>query len=410
MKALQYRMALLSIVVPLAFTNLSRAIGAEISPMLMGMNASARDGQNVFSVMKDLGVHTLRFDAPWNQVEVVRGQYSVPSWVESTVNSAVTNGMEPLVILAYGNPLYGGDKPRTDAERDAFSRYAAFVVAHFKGRVRYFELWNEWETHTGGTTPGSASDYVSLAKVAYPAIKSANSTAVVVAAGTADLKLAEVDSGYLAAFFKAGGMNYADGVGLHPYNEPKEDPRPEHSIQIVDAVHDLGIRTSLKPVPIYVTEMGYATYGGDRGVTDTAQAAYLARFLLLAASRDYIRGVWWYNLKDVGTQASIEEQHFGIFSPGLEKKVGAFMFESVTNMLGKNSTVTTGVSAGSYTTTVKTPTYSQVITWTDNNSASSSVETFPAQSPAKRLQLIDFAKSRPGTVTDMHITPSNSAH
>ncbi|CDL15204.1 hypothetical protein [Klebsiella pneumoniae IS46] len=36
-------------------------------------------------------------------------------------------------------------------------------------------------------------------------------------------------------------------------------------------------------------------------------------YIKLASERSYIKGVWWYDLKDDGTNKSFNEHNFGIF-------------------------------------------------------------------------------------------------
>ncbi len=197
--------------------------------------------------------------------------------------------IEPLLILAYGHPRYGRDKPRTREAIDAFSRYAAFVVAHFRGRVRLFDLWNEWDAHTGGTTEGSAEDYVALARVAYPAIKAANRDAIVLSGGISSLGLGQ---GWVERFVALGGLSYVDGVSVHPYNFDRAGAStPEAAIATLERVH---AALGAAPKPIYVTEMGYPAHTGKGGVSPEVAALDLTRFVLLASTRPYVAGVWWY--------------------------------------------------------------------------------------------------------------------
>ena len=115
---------------------------------LLGIGISINDPPNATSLAKAIGANAIRLDAPWKQIELSAGKYIIPEWLERTVTSMVNAGVTPLLILAYGNPLYdAGDKPTSREGIEAFARYAAFVVQHFKGRVFYYDLWNEWDAH-----------------------------------------------------------------------------------------------------------------------------------------------------------------------------------------------------------------------------------------------------------------------
>lgn len=300
------------------------------APFIVGIGRSIHDNDAAIAAMFALGVQSVRMDAPWAEIEVARGRYEIPKWLETAVDTARTHGVQPLLILEYGHPLYGTDKPRTDAAITAFSAYAAFVVKHFAGRVRLFDLWNEWDAHTGRTTEGSADDYVALARRAYPAIKAANPDAVVLTGGITSFGLAR---GWMERFFALGGAAFVDGVSLHPYNfDQRAANTPEAAIAELDRVNALAASAG-RMLPIYVTEIGYPTFTGRGGVSRETAAAYLARFVLLASTRPYVAGVWWYCLRDQGADPANKEHNFGVLDSALRAKPAAEALRSVGALL-----------------------------------------------------------------------------
>ena len=298
---------------------------------VVGIGLSINDPREATTAaMSELGVGAMRLDAPWATIENVPGRYYVPAWLEAAVDSANARGIEPLLILAYGHPAYGGDKPRTPVAIEAFTKYAAFVVRHFAGRVHRFDLWNEWDAHTGRTTPGSADDYVALARRAYPAIKAANPDATVLSGGISSYGLSR---GWVERFVELGGLAFVDGLSVHPYNfQERTANTPEAAIAELDRVHSLTMANG-RDVPIYVTEMGYPTFAGRGGVSAEVGAAYLARFMLLASTRPFVAGVWWYCLRDQGTEAANKEHNFGVFDAKLQPKPTAAALTAVAELL-----------------------------------------------------------------------------
>lgn len=297
---------------------------------VVGIGSSIHDPRESAAAMANLGVGSMRLDAPWATIERSPGRYYVPDWLDSAVDSAREHGIEPLLILAYGHPAYGNDKPRTMAEIEAFARYSAFVVGHFAGRVRWFDLWNEWDAHTGRTTPGSAEDYAALARRVYPAIKSANPDAVVLSGGISSYGLAR---GWVERFIAVGGLSYIDGLSIHPYNfQERTANTPEAAIAELDRVHALAVAAG-RDVPIYVTEMGYPAFAGRGGVAPDVAAAYLTRFVLLASTRPYIAGVWWYCLRDQGTEPGNKEHNFGVLDAALRVKPTGAALHAVAALL-----------------------------------------------------------------------------
>jgi len=292
----------------------------EENAFVVGVGRSIHDSDGVTqngvaSALSWLDVGSVRLDAPWKEIETALGRYAIPGWLDGAVDSARSRGVEPLLILAYGHPLHGGDKPRTPEAIAAFSQYAAFVADHFKGRVRLYDLWNEWDAHTGGTTEGSADDYVALARGAYPAIKAANGDAVVLSGGISSLGLGQ---GFVERFVALGGLQLVDGVSVHPYNFDRRDAStPEAAIAVLERVH-AAMGSSQKP--IYVTEMGYPAYTGKGGLSAEDAALALTRFVLLASTKPYVAGVWWYCLRDQGSDRANKEHNFGVLDNAFAPK------------------------------------------------------------------------------------------
>ncbi len=128
--------------------------------------------------MFDAGVNFIRIGqyenssdyTSWEWVERKRGEYSVLPALDDYVNSLVENGIHIEVQLLYGNPLYTSPAgrtpesvtpengsfhnpdrslysifwpPKTGEQIRAFTNYVSWMVNHFRGRVEYYEIWNE---------------------------------------------------------------------------------------------------------------------------------------------------------------------------------------------------------------------------------------------------------------------------
>src|ERR1700733_11844456 len=109
------------------------------------------------------GASSIRDDVSWDSVEQRKGHLAVPSGIEDEVNQSLQSRLEPLLILDYGNRFYdAGANPTSPEALSAFARYAAFIVGHFKGRVHFYEMWNEWNLTAGNTRSGTPEEYVRI--------------------------------------------------------------------------------------------------------------------------------------------------------------------------------------------------------------------------------------------------------
>ncbi|MFM0300648.1 cellulase family glycosylhydrolase [Paraburkholderia sediminicola] len=265
----------------------------------------------VLPLVRQVGMTSIRTDISWSGIERVKGVYEFDKEVDRSVDFTIQQGIEPLLILDYGNPLYdNGKKPISKEALRGFVNYAQAVVRHFGHKVRYYEIWNEWENGLGNTEPGHIDDYAALVKATYPAIKSVNPHTVVLVGAFTTGRL--MDGWYERLAF-LGALNTADGLSVHPYvYQPPSDCAPEHAFTLIDElVETLRSRYALQ-LPIYITEIGWPTNQGKSGASESVQAQMLERTLSLAAARPYVRGVWWYDLVDDGNDPSNKEANFGL--------------------------------------------------------------------------------------------------
>jgi hypothetical protein len=98
----------------------------------------------------------------WATVEQTKGRYVIDREVDRGINESVRKGVDILLTLDYGNNLYQTLKdspdfgptwhrghpflqcaPTTPEAVEGFANYCAFMANHFRGRIKYFEIWNE---------------------------------------------------------------------------------------------------------------------------------------------------------------------------------------------------------------------------------------------------------------------------
>lgn len=291
----------------------------------------------LLDLTKKLGADSVRADTGWKMVETTKGVYKIPPAWDQFVNNARDRGIEPLLILDYGNGFYDGGKlPRSQSAIEGFVRFATFVVTHFAGRVHYYEVWNEWNTGTGGYYPGgSAEAYSRLFDATYAAIKRVDPGAVVLAAaGYGD---------WYEQIARLGVAARADGVAIHPYvpKEPGYQPLvgsngPERSAKrVMDVENAMSRLSGGKEIPLYITEIGWSTSTGKRGYPEQDVASMAERSLLMFAALPYVRGVWWYDLIDDGPDSANPEARFGLFRQHYEFKPAGRVIESLAPVLRK---------------------------------------------------------------------------
>ncbi len=288
-------------------------------------NNNAAEG---FALARQAGIRSIRDEVSWGKIEKERGQLVMPPALNQYVDAAVQAGITPLLILDYGNSLYDdGNKPRSAEAIAAFTRYATFVAQHFRGKVRFYEVWNEWDNGGGGTIPGTVDDYVPLLKSVYAAIKRVDPNITVLS-----------DAVVLGDFQKMAQLNvlrYADGISVHPYffnHGPNKTPEAwANWMNATEA--SLSQANGGAAVPLYVTEIGWPTHWGTDGVSLVRSAAYAARLLLLARTMPFLKGLWWYDFINDGQDPHSTYNNYGLVWNDLTPKPGFYLVGDVTHSL-----------------------------------------------------------------------------
>jgi hypothetical protein len=151
----------------------------------------------------------------WSKPEL-----SIPPEFDNYVTDLVSNDITIYYTLNFwdkANHPGGWEVPsrfKTEEEISRYLEYVRFVVSHFKGRVRYYELWNEPNIKFPLQYVESA-DYINLAKRTIPVIKQIDPQAKIVVgctSGSADAESRE----YLFKILNSDLMPMADVVSWHP--------------------------------------------------------------------------------------------------------------------------------------------------------------------------------------------------
>jgi polysaccharide biosynthesis protein PslG len=294
------------------------------------------NAEQVLSLMSAGGFNSFRDDAFWGAIESEPGTHRFPEKygeLRKAMAGAAARGQKPMVVLAYGNRHYdAGGLVVSRSATDAYAKYAGFVARELKGQVRQFEIWNEWNSGFGSkpkVNRGDAQAYVRMLEPAAAAIHRANPDAEVIGGVTAG-----VDLKWFRAFIAAGGLAHIDAVSVHSYTLFRREINPEGAIVSLDKLHALLEEAEPRRViPVYVTEIGWPTNKGKHGVEEREAAMYLARFTLLARTRPWIAGVWWYDLIDDGDSDTKSEQRFGLVRRSLAPKPALHAAKSVAPLL-----------------------------------------------------------------------------
>jgi hypothetical protein len=226
----------------------------------------------------------------WKDLEPSRGVWDF-SRLDGLVAKAQQHNVDVILPLAM-TPQWASQRPNEPSSYtrgaaaapvniDDWIDYVKTVTARYKGRIAYYEMWNEM--NVAGTWTGSAAEIVSLQLAAYTAIKSVDPDAKLISASlTTSNGLA-----LLGHLLDLGYANSADIIGYHFYVTPSQ---PEAIATLYSQVSSL-LRQHGVNKQIWNTETGWMS--PMRFGNEDEAAAVLVRALLVGRSSGIERFLWY---------------------------------------------------------------------------------------------------------------------
>lgn len=261
------------------------------------------------ALMRKAGIGWVRTDFSWSGVERRPGTWSFEQ-LDETVAWAEAAGVRILPILDYD---VSWARP-AHRHLDQWLQYVRRLVTRYKGRLRYWEVWNEPNLEHFWHDKPDPKDYTKMLKATYEAIKQIDPEAVVLLGGTAGIPWS-----YLEGVYQSGGRDSFQVMNVHPYRYPQT---PEQRPLYDDLVRLRRLMDQYEAdsgKPIWITEFGWPTHQGSRGVTPERQAEILPRAYLLALQAG-VQVVFWYEFQAPEGKPDYNEHHFGIVHRDLAPK------------------------------------------------------------------------------------------
>lgn len=288
--------------------------------------------ERALELLEAAGVNSVRDDAYWSVAEPRRGKLRIHHNWRAYLETAQEHRLRPLLVLGYGNPLYDNyAKPRQPALRDAFGNYVGFISKELAGQANFYEVWNEWDRENP-VDDDFMRDYARLVEDTSSRLRASGQPVTILAGAVTSTGL---DVGFAERLLATGVLEKVDGLSLHPFVHCRFEERhtPEHWIAWLRRLDGDLQRVSGRPVPLYLTEIGWPSNEGRCGVDERTQAAYLARSLFLAQTLPDIKGVWWKSLTNDGDSRLDPEQNFGLFNQDLSPKPAYLTLKAISPTL-----------------------------------------------------------------------------
>lgn len=257
------------------------------------------------AMARDAGFHWIRQQFRWEEIEPrTKGTYVVPTFGGSTwekydqiVDLTTSMGLELIVRLDTTPPWARTGNVHAFTPPDRLSDYGDFVaevVRRYRGRVRYYQIWNEPNlSFEWGRQPVDAAAFTELLREAYTRVKAIDAAAVILAPALAPTTSEGADAlnelTFLQRMYDAGAAAYFDIASVQAYGlrAGPDDRRlgaGDVNFSRPLLLREVMLRNGDGTKPIWISELGWnAPPEGAVGpfiygrVTDDQQGRYTIR-------------------------------------------------------------------------------------------------------------------------------------
>ncbi len=273
------------------------------------------DPEMCYDKLAATGIKWARCQTGWNRCETVKGQYDF-KWLDEVVDNLLKRGIQPWFNVGFGNRLYMPDASGEaavgwvpiyygDEVLQAWGNYIRALAKHFKGRVKYYEIWNEPNVNSFWQ-PGKANalDYFKLISFTSPIIRSQDKDA-----GTGAC-VSGSTSAYVLELIKLGVSEYIDFFSVHPYRIVPETGY-QKEIESLRRMFDLN---GGNHVQIWQGEVGYGSYfprGHFLKTWHRGSETHQAKWLLRRFSLDVYLGLTvssFFQMVDMNTKPYVTSE------------------------------------------------------------------------------------------------------
>jgi hypothetical protein len=297
------------------------------------------------------GAKVLRIAFGWDAMEPKRGDYDWSFWDDFVRSAVHEHGITLIPYVCY-TPKWAatdsGENFWRSPPRDPgdYARFMTAIVQRYRGSIHSWELWNEPDNQAYWL--GTPAQFAALVKAGSAAVRAADPKATIVLGGIAG----ELD--FLTKLFRDEHIAPAvDVVNIHNYYETWNGNPIERLPGYIDDAAEI-VRVHGEREPLWLAEAGYSSVGPravvSEGVyraklqgehSDEAQAAALARMILLGLGSPRLSLIAWYRINDLPAVQEVigddNNRHLGVQRADGTAKPARLAFAQLARLFGKTA-------------------------------------------------------------------------
>lgn len=261
------------------------------------------------TIFSKMGAGISRSEHLWASTELSKGVMTLQPFAQMP-GRLKAGGVETLMILDYGNPLYstGGrtnEIPTEGEFLEKFVDYCKFIANNYKGVIKYYEIWNEPNNSQFNETGVTPEGYAKMLKRVYTELKKIDPEITVVGCATV-----HVPYDWLKRVFDAGGYDYLDAVSIHPYDR-SAGFRKDYMRDNVKKIRELELEYG-EQKEIWYTEVGWTTATDPAwGVEEKMRPIFAVEAYVMSIAEGLADKMVWYDYQNLGNSPKPSEHNYG---------------------------------------------------------------------------------------------------
>ena len=311
--------------------------------------------EKTLQMAEDAGISWAKQQFPWEDMEPKRGQFSWQKYDELVAlyekhHIQIIARLDRPPNWTKADPRFKQGPPDDPAD---FGDFVAAFLAHYQGRIRYIQVWNEPNllSEWGGKPPNAAA-YLRLLQAAYVRARQTDLQVRVLSAPLAptleESGIATNDLLYLSQLYQLGAANYFDILSANAFGQDLSADDPANpavlNFRRVELERNIMALAGDAGKPVWINEYGWnasPAYFKTRGdtliwqrVSEEDQVAFTLRGIQKARADWTWAGplcIWYF--RQVGASSpNVQDYYFRMVDPDFSPRP---LYDAIKRLAGK---------------------------------------------------------------------------
>ncbi|MCX5700082.1 MAG: beta-galactosidase [Candidatus Omnitrophica bacterium] len=286
--------------------------------------ACVGDWDKAVKLMKEAGVGWVRMDFLWQDIEPSEGEFDFDKY-DQIVELLNENNIQILGLLNYSASWASASKDWNcpPQNNEVFVKYAVKVIKRYKGKVNYWEVWNEPDSAVYWSNQDGLKSYCSLLKDVYIAAKKVNPDCKILNGGLAH-GLSSINR-----LYDNGAKNYFDILNLHFFETPLHEGGIKAVVSYPKLAYKIMVKHGDKDKKIWFTEIGCPgvkkgskvnEWWLGKNPTEKQQALWVKKVYTELLKNKSVEKIYWAFFRDCSGHWDTGVDYFGLVRWNFSKK------------------------------------------------------------------------------------------